>query len=629
MVEGGESKHSVYADPSRSCDIVMKGGITSGVVYPRAVTELARTFRFRNVGGTSAGAIAAAATAAAEYGRDTDGFERLDELPDWLGEPGNLPGLFQPQAATEGLFAILLAKVTKGTGRAIAVAFSRNWRVVGLGALPGIALLLFAASGSGALMWAAYAAGLLLLASGAILALLAHLAAKLVRAVPDNGYGLCSGWTEAFEADEESGPAPLTPWLHRTLNRYAGLRGNTPLTFGHLWLGPDNERRGAYPAPEDREVELAMMTTNLTNRRAHRLPMESEGWFFCPDQFRKLFPEEVVEWMERCGTGSAEGAGGEELRGLPKPEDMPVIVATRMSLSFPVLLSAVPLWRVDESRKRDVPEPGGPKSAKAPKPEVCWFSDGGISSNFPIHFFDGLVPRRPTFGINLRPFRLGETPDEEQAKNTEMVEREDEAVEDWWYRLPPRSRRPHKDRRLYEFLTGIGETMQTRADEGQMRVPGYRDRIAHVSLSKAEGGMNLAMDEKTITALIERGKSAGELLRDAYTREPKGDRITWDSHRWTRLRSALAVLEEMHSRFVLGYDSTAELLHGPVYEDLLERGSTVPPPDFRWLDDVQKELGRDQVKAIRTAEKAKTDRRATVEAGAPKPLPEGRIAPRE
>ena len=46
------------------CDLVMKGGITSGVIYPRAVCQLAATRRLRNVGGTSAGAIAAAGAAA-------------------------------------------------------------------------------------------------------------------------------------------------------------------------------------------------------------------------------------------------------------------------------------------------------------------------------------------------------------------------------------------------------------------------------------------------------------------------------------------------------------------------------------------------------------------------------------
>ena len=42
------------------CDIVMKGGITSGVVYPLAAVELSTKYRFVNIGGTSAGAIAAA-----------------------------------------------------------------------------------------------------------------------------------------------------------------------------------------------------------------------------------------------------------------------------------------------------------------------------------------------------------------------------------------------------------------------------------------------------------------------------------------------------------------------------------------------------------------------------------------
>ena len=46
----------------------MKGGVTSGVIYPLALCELAREFRLRNVGGASAGAIAASFAAAAEVG---------------------------------------------------------------------------------------------------------------------------------------------------------------------------------------------------------------------------------------------------------------------------------------------------------------------------------------------------------------------------------------------------------------------------------------------------------------------------------------------------------------------------------------------------------------------------------
>lgn len=52
-------------DAPGECDLVLKGGVTSGVVYPYAILELARRYRFRSVGGTSAGGIAAAFAAAA------------------------------------------------------------------------------------------------------------------------------------------------------------------------------------------------------------------------------------------------------------------------------------------------------------------------------------------------------------------------------------------------------------------------------------------------------------------------------------------------------------------------------------------------------------------------------------
>ena len=77
-----------YSKPTRECDIVMEGGISSGIVYPATVSRLAETYKFVNIGGTSAGAIAAAATAPAEYSRSkgsTSGFEKLAKLPGILG----------------------------------------------------------------------------------------------------------------------------------------------------------------------------------------------------------------------------------------------------------------------------------------------------------------------------------------------------------------------------------------------------------------------------------------------------------------------------------------------------------------------------------------------------------------
>lgn len=72
-------------------DLVMKGGITSGVVYPRLVKQLSEVYTFRSIGGTSAGAIAAAAATAAQPGvsggTNVKAFDELEKLSGHLGAP--------------------------------------------------------------------------------------------------------------------------------------------------------------------------------------------------------------------------------------------------------------------------------------------------------------------------------------------------------------------------------------------------------------------------------------------------------------------------------------------------------------------------------------------------------------
>src|SRR5436305_729440 len=105
-----------WAKPKLECDVVMKGGIASGVVYPGAVVELAKRYCFRSIGGASAGAIAASAVAAAEYGRVTGGgFARLAKVPGELGSTVQgdpfLLGLFPPDDQPRPLFAAAMAYV--------------------------------------------------------------------------------------------------------------------------------------------------------------------------------------------------------------------------------------------------------------------------------------------------------------------------------------------------------------------------------------------------------------------------------------------------------------------------------------------------------------------------------------
>ncbi|HEU0017578.1 MAG TPA: hypothetical protein VFQ31_04360 [Methyloceanibacter sp.] len=97
---------------------------------------------------------------------------------------------------------------------------------------------------------------------------------------------------------------------------------------------------------------------------------------------------------------------------MPKPADLPILLGARMSLSFPILLSAVPLYAANFERE--------PKEGKYPL-ERCWFSDGGLTSNFPIHFFDAPLPSRPTFGINLVPDTVEATEIDEDDDRLERV----------------------------------------------------------------------------------------------------------------------------------------------------------------------------------------------------------------
>src|SRR5262249_12403612 len=242
---------------------------------------------------------------------------------------------------------------------------------------------------------------------------------------------------------------------------------------------------------------------------------------------------------------------------LPDPANLPVILATRMSLSFPLLLSALPLWTFDMGSKqnqeafkawrdyarehddwlevlkdRDRSRKLGLPEAHA---EICWFSDGGISSNFPIHFFDTPLPRWPTFGINLRSFHPDFPRDpSDEANNIYMPKSNSDGILEWFYRFP---NKPGPlallDGRIGAFVSAVVRTMQNRVDEAQLRMPGYRDRIAHVGTAPDEGGMNLSMPSDVLGRLNERGRLAGVKLNTRFA-TPSGDGtpLTWTNHRW-------------------------------------------------------------------------------------------------
>lgn len=661
-----------YSAPTLECDVVMKGGITSGVVYPLAVCELAKTYRFRCIGGTSAGAIAAAATAAAEYGRRNGGsgrgdgkdanygFHELAGLPQWLGrkeegaDRSNLFALFQPQPATDSLFDVATAALRgkNPLGRLV----QRFPLAAVAGALPGAFIVWVATHTRPPVV--AIALGILGVVLAAVFGLVVagvRLALKARGELPNNGFGLCSG--NGADVNDATGQWPaLTPWLSDLINRLAGKsREQGPLTFGDLWGTRDPDR--------ERMMDLRFMTTNLTHGRPYEFPFASREFYYDPKEFGELFPGWVMESMnarareikqakrlEREHKAQARlekaqtAAGGsrpaaavspaaakrdpdpdrvraaqeqwDRLLPLPEGKNLPVVVGARLSLSFPVLFSAVPLYAVDYTREDRVDGEH--------EPERCWFSDGGICSNFPIHFFDAPLPGRPTFGMNLRPFPLGQKPNEgEQSKNVWLPEDNGEGTEEWFTRIDERA----GWKSLAGFAGLIVNAVQNWVDNTQLRVPGYRDRVAHVLLTDTEGGLNLNMDDEVIGHLGERGQLAARELARRFdpVNVPADTPLTWDNHRWVRFRSSIQLLDELLRK--IGGRYRVQDVSGRSYAHLVARAKDTAPQSYPLRS----------VKRAKLVEQALSDlgklaflngKAPLFEKDTPRPLPELRTRPK-
>jgi len=746
--------------PTLECDLVMRGGITSGIVYPRAVSELARRYRFRSVGGTSAGALAAAATAAAEYGRATGrspgSFEALARLPTDLaarsasGEAPRLIELFQPSKQTKPLFDIALALMSRNA-TSLASRFLKAVRtMVGgfpvpalIGVLPGLYMIwavlilafnirfddivpaakthLWALLGGiagyivllalvllpvgrarivitafvlgttgyiGALAWYLHARagtqGLIYaldVAGGLFVALIISMTGALLlgalatirrahKAIPAGMFGLCSGMTEP----SGRGQPAVTDWLHIQIQRLSGLPASRPLTMGDLWLLNAYHPRRPNTLQGEPAIDLALMTTNITLGIAHRFP-QMEGWrgalYFRKDELARLFPPAVVAWMvAQAGAPEEHVDAGGGFHRLPSAEHLPVLLGTRISMSFPYLLSAVPLYTVNWADTEHFASTG-----RYPF-ERCWFSDGGLTSNFPIHFFDAPVPSRPTFAINLLPaetqidtvvvrkMRRGAP----EVHRVERVKRagpgDPGANPQWQYVWMPGDNEPeiHQamrfnrfDRRpgpLGGFFWALFDTARNSADTAQMFLPGYRDRIVHIAMQEHEGGLNLDMPQEIIEALGMRGELAGRLLTERFapdvhveTRTGEPIALDWNNHRWVRYRMFMASLEATVRAFATRWQNDAQNADRlpPGYltlKDLLERSrDRIGRENLGWYSEEQWLHARANteslVAAVSTWQSPHDTFDATVDehgqpiaiGGAPEPRPLLRVVP--
>ena len=231
-----------------------------------------------------------------------------------------------------------------------------------------------------------------------------------------------------------------------------------------------------------------------------------------------------------------------------------------MSFALPVLFSAVPLYKRDETRMPVERRAAAPAAEGAL--ERCWFADGAVCSNLPIHLFDKPLPRWPTFALNLR----RRHPDIDAAQTGDLAVWMDHEFADpnaergwlreWWTRIErdPVPRDPAAWTevapidQLKRYLSTTLNTGLWWADQEQLRLSTSRDRVAHVCLAAEEGSFNFDMKPEAIARLAELprgGPQAGRALR--------GEGARWPAHRGMRYLAAVQLAVRFIDDFESGY----------------------------------------------------------------------------
>ncbi len=552
----------------RFCDLVLNGGVASGVVYPWALLHLARHYRFKSIGGNSVGAMAAVLAAAAEYGRCNgfaDAFEPLRRLPTGLAEEDPASGktkmlrLFQPSPAVARLFELFLAAVASSDGPSAAQPSRAPSLIGGLLRLYGFwpPLLLLLLPLGWALLQLRGAEVLVLAPLGLLGAVLVAALVVGVRiygdlwALAKNGYGLCTGRGQV--PDEEG----LVEWLHKGIQLSAGRgREDPPLSFADLWAVPRFGRPGPSPRPgglqpDNPGIELQMFTSNVTQGRPVRLPLNDANTrlFYDPQEWQAYFPPTVMDALNQASVPYRPASRTEpdparplndeqmalmaRLRELPSG-GMPIVVAARLSLCFPLLFSAVKVYAVDfeaPARQRQI--------------RPCLLSDGGLCTNFPVHLFDAAHPKWPTFALLLdRRLRAY------AGQKVWLPRRHLEGRADNWQRSVPGAEdddtgeRPLASR-LLGFAGGLLLTMKDWNDRVTGRLPHVRNRIIRLALKQGEGQLNIAMPRATILRMARvYGTRAGVRLVRRFAPREEGAAPAWREHLYVRSMIELRALRK-------------------------------------------------------------------------------------
>jgi hypothetical protein len=353
----------------------------------------------------------------------------------------------------------------------------------------------------------------------------------------------------------------LTPWLSERLQELAGRPvGGPPLTFGNL---------------QQHNIDFQVMTTNLSRAQPMAMPWSDDVFFFEPAKFEKLFGEAVVKVMvdnpPPLPTAPTEKRDREVLlihagtmRPFPRAEQLPIIVATRDEPQFPAtdLRGSALCGRLRKKGQPHLLREGcrvasgqsassveeHAKAVPPPEFDVNWSSDGGLTANLPVQFFDSPLPTRPTFAIDLARFSEDHPQSPDERKNSYLPKVNLGGL----HRRTARWK-PQPVSQLISFGLSLIQTARTWVEEASLVMPGYRDRVVTVYTGDNEGGLNLSMPSDVVTRLSVRGQFAAEELVQRFGPAGEG----WNNHRWLRFRAATAALSEWFNGFDTGYSASA------------------------------------------------------------------------
>ncbi|MFK7997387.1 MAG: hypothetical protein AB8B87_24890, partial [Granulosicoccus sp.] len=465
---------------------------------------------------------------------------------------------------------------------------------------------------------------------------------EIIHGIIKNDLGLCRG---SSQVTVDGAPVPaLIEWIHEAIQRGAGLSlDGPPLTFEDLWNAPlwpggHSPELDENDVPLERSINLEMVTTNVTHGRPYRLPLvdREARLFFDPEEWKKFFPEQVMTSLCKASSpyrplsakDPSKPRGHERLFELPCGK-LPIVVAARLSLSFPLLFSTVPLYAIDHEDK----------SGEKYKLRLCRFSDGGLCSNFPVHFFDSALPRWPTFALSLEERNYFVEDDEPVS----LPKSQDSGAHERWYRFEPEEavnnqensvrisskKQARKFSTLTRFLWSAYLTSKDWRDKTAIRMPHVRRRVVRLALEpkNGEGQMNIGMTEETIMSMAKTyGTASGKLLCDEYaTRDSKpGD--AWREHVWVRSQVILQALNRLLRNFSIATTSEGYTLGT---RQLLQEAADKPPInhqlDKRQLSESQQAELNELVERVAELESALSSRSDIPHK--PEPLPELRLRP--